>query len=263
MEFIYSFKISDEIPETKLFKCSDLDYMESKIVQVIYESFIIPADEDYLTARLLAQNGLPRAFYWAASQTIEKYLKAMLLLHGQSVRKSKNHLIKPLFDRASEYFPNLKTFELNIDDNIEIDHEVKKLFEQISIDCFLNDIEQFGSADNRYNSSGIKFNTWYLFLLDKLISEIRLSLSVPDIFESYKKIHPNLINIFKDNNPKFSGNDFTHSTVPSEKFKVTYSLSVTSLDFISKHTNSNHSYVLKWLYKKMKLPYELEQKLKN
>ena len=32
--------------------------IEMKVVKVIYESFVIPGDQDYLTARLLAQRGL-------------------------------------------------------------------------------------------------------------------------------------------------------------------------------------------------------------
>ena len=263
MGFIYNFKISDDIPKANLLKDLDRNYIESKIVQVIYDSFIIPADEDYLTARLLAQNGLPRAFYWAASQAIEKYLKAILLLEGQPVKKFKGHSIKPLFDEASKFCVHLKNIELTFDENIKIDGEVRELVEPISLDSFLSEIEQFGSAHNRYNAYGVKFKTWNLFALDKLMFEIRLSLSVPDIYESYKNINPNLIHVFKDNNPKFSGNEYAHSMIPSEKFQVTNSLSVTTLDFVSNHDDLRHAYVLKWLFKKMKLPFDLERKLKN
>ena len=70
------------------------------IVKVIYESFVIPADEDYLTARLLVKSKLYRGFYWSAAQCIEKYLKAYLLLHDVSVKKSNGHSIKPLFKIA-------------------------------------------------------------------------------------------------------------------------------------------------------------------
>lgn len=48
----------------------------------------------------MAQKGLQRAFYWAAAQSIEKYLKAFLLLNGHSTKKYKGHSIKDLFDDA-------------------------------------------------------------------------------------------------------------------------------------------------------------------
>lgn len=45
-------------------------------------------------SRLLAQKGLTRGFYWAATQATEKYLKAFLLMNGQSVKGFIGHPIK-------------------------------------------------------------------------------------------------------------------------------------------------------------------------
>lgn len=94
MGFIYSFDMSKEMPYFKSMPEHLQASAESNAVEVIYESFVIPADEDYLMSRLLAQKGLTRGFYWAATQATEKYLKAFLLMNGQSVKGFIGHPIK-------------------------------------------------------------------------------------------------------------------------------------------------------------------------
>jgi HEPN domain-containing protein len=49
-------------------------------------SFRNEADRDYLAARMLHRAELDRQFLWAALQTVEKYLKAILLFNLQSSR---------------------------------------------------------------------------------------------------------------------------------------------------------------------------------
>ncbi|HSH73101.1 MAG TPA: hypothetical protein VK974_08610 [Methylophilaceae bacterium] len=74
--FIYSFDMSKEIAHFKRMPEHIQISAECNAVKVIYESFVVPGDEDYLMARLLAQNGLLRGFYWAAAQTIDTTLLA-------------------------------------------------------------------------------------------------------------------------------------------------------------------------------------------
>jgi len=76
--------MSGEIAHFKLMPGHIQSSAEGNAVDVIYESFVVPGDQDYLMSRLLAQKGLPREFYWAAAQAIEKYLKAFLLINGES-----------------------------------------------------------------------------------------------------------------------------------------------------------------------------------
>ena len=103
--FVYSFDLKEVLPYIDRLPDNDQANIEKNIVEVIYESFVIPGDQDYLTARLLAQKGLERAFYWAAAQSIEKYLKAFLLLNGFSDGRKKKiiggHSIKALFGKAA------------------------------------------------------------------------------------------------------------------------------------------------------------------
>ena len=101
MGFIYSFDMSKDIAHFKHMPEHIQSSAECNAVDVIYESFVVPGDQDYLMSRLLAQKGLPRGFYWAAAQAIEKYLKAFLLMNGEDVKRFKAHPIKALFEAAS------------------------------------------------------------------------------------------------------------------------------------------------------------------
>ncbi|MEM9197676.1 MAG: HEPN domain-containing protein, partial [Pseudomonadota bacterium] len=51
---------------------------------LIYALFVDRGDEDYLAARLLFWNGIARGSMWSAAQSVEKYVKAVLLLRGHS-----------------------------------------------------------------------------------------------------------------------------------------------------------------------------------
>lgn len=59
---------------------------DAKINDYITRSFRDIADEDYIAARALYRAGLDLQFLWSALQTIEKYLKAVLLYHRASTK---------------------------------------------------------------------------------------------------------------------------------------------------------------------------------
>ena len=264
MNFTYSFKLSEYFPHIIHLKEPDQAYIEQQIVNVIYESFVTSGDQDYLTARLLAQKGLPRGFYWAAAQTIEKYLKAFLLLNGQRVAKLNGHSIEKLFNKAVEQDKNLQELSFIPHASLKIDKEYSDLIRVFTLDEFIKDIDKHGCADNRYNSFGVEFDTWILLALDNFLFSLRSQLGVPNIYNSFKKIDPDLVNTFRDNNPLFCEQDFIHSEIPGKQFKISYSSSVTALDFVSSNSNDHrHEYVLKWLNNKMKLPQSIKKKLKN
>ena len=259
--FIYSFKIQDTVEHANLYPDKTLAKNEMHIVKVIYESFVIPADEDYLTARLLFKSKLHRGFYWSAAQCIEKYLKAYLLLHDVSVKKSKSHSIKPLFKQAIEIDKELKTIDLTIHPDIHID---KNFYEQINLENFLNDIETYGNADNRYNSVGVDFGIEHLFALDKFVFLLRDKIEVPDITDSFKKLDSDTESALKDYNPWFfKDNPQNKKALPNQDFPIEWTLSSTWLNFLKKnYDHPEYSLALKWLNEKMKLPREIEQLIK-
>lgn len=264
MKFTYSFDISEYSPHVVCLMKEDQSYIEQQIVMVIYDSFIISGDEDYLTARLLAQKGLSRAFYWAAAQSIEKYLKALLLLHGHSVLKFKRHNIEKLFKEAVKLDGDLEKISLTSSNNLNINKEFSELIESFTLEEFIKNIDKHGCADNRYNSFGVQFDTWTLFALDNFLFHLRNRLDVPDILKSFKNIDEDLVNTFKDNNPLFCESEFFHTEIPSKKFQIRASSSVTTLDYVdSNEIDHRHKYVLTWLNGKMTLPKSIRDKLKE
>lgn len=254
--FIYSFDMSEEIEHFK-FMPEDIQISAECIaVKIIYESFVVPGDEDYLMSRLLAQNGLQRGFFWAAAQTIEKYLKAYLLMNGVSVINFTGHPIKKLFIASSKIDPSLINLDIMPHPNIHIEYSYSSLLQKYTIQQFLAELEEHGNADNRYNAIGVKYNTGHLCALDSFSFKLRKMIGVIPIEESFKKLSPDLIQIFKKNNSWFcKERDSKSAIIPSENFPLHSSSSVTSLEFLIKH-DSNPAYRLayQWLKLKMKLP---------
>lgn len=256
--FIYSFKIQDTVEHANLYPDQTLTKNEMHIVKIIYESFVIPADEDYLTARLLFKSKLYRGFYWSASQCIEKYLKAFLLLHDVSVKNSKGHAIKPLFNQAIKIDKKLEEIDFKIHPDINID---KNFYEQISLEKFLNDIESYGNADNRYNSVGVYFGIEHLFALDKFVFLLRYKIEIPDINDSFKKLDSDTESALKDYNPWFfKDNPQNKKALPIQDFPIRWTLSSTWLNFLKKnYDHPEYNLALKWLNEKMKLPSDIEK----
>jgi hypothetical protein len=232
--------------------------VESHIVDVIYESFVTAADEDYVSARLLARKGLPRGFFWAASQSIEKYFKAFLMLGGHALigKKFKGHPIRALYHAAVALDRTIATIDLKPHPDINIDPSSKKDLMEISLERFLELIELHGSADNRYNASGVEFNTSYVFALDSLIFGLRGKIGVPSLEYSFRKMDKDLLSIFQDNNPYFFRSaEKIHTKIPSPEFPIILSMAVTKLDFLIKHKHvAPYNYALTWLNEMMKLP---------
>jgi hypothetical protein len=269
MSFVYEFDLKKDIPHFERLPDQMKEVIERQIAIVIYESFVIPGDEDYLTARLLAQRGLFRAFYWAAEQTIEKYLKAFLLFNGGNAvgEKYNRHVIKTLFDDAARINTVIRNISMKPHAEINFKKGHRKLqniiLENIILEKFIEDIEAHGSPDNRYNSCGVEFNTNHLFALDNIAYAMRGQIGVPSIEYSFKSIHNDLIATFVDNNPLFCrSDDKPHSEIPSESFPIISSVSVTRLDFLIKNKNdSQYITALRWLKKKMKLPKKVAKEI--
>jgi hypothetical protein len=258
--FVYSIDLKDAIPYADRLDDNAKVYIERCIVDVVYDSFVVPGDQDYVTSRLLAQKGLHRAFYWAASQTLEKYLKALIVLNGQSVKSFGGHSINNLLVEALKISPVLDKADLSPHKDINIDPSMKDSLEIFTLSKFIADIDNHGSPDNRYNSFGVAFNTGHLFALDSFCHLLRSELIVPNIYDSFKRADESLISAFNENNLWFCNDrSFNHSKIPCREFSIKISLSVTKLDFLVENINEqNHKFALTWLYEKMKLPKKIK-----
>lgn len=228
---------------------------ERSTVDVIYESFVVPGDQDYLISRLLAQKGLPRGFYWAAAQATEKYLKAFLLMNGAGVIKFKYHPIKKLFEAACQIDGSLAKIEILPHQNLQVEASVSRHLKKFSILEFIAELEKHGNADNRYNAFGVEYNTGHLLAMDSLAFELRGKIGAIPIHESFTKLDPDLINAFEKNNPWFlAGENQDLISIPSKEFPIQFSSSVTKLEIlIENQSNPAYKLALQWLSAKMKL----------
>lgn len=252
--FIYSFDMSREIPHFKRMPEHIKSSAECNAVDVIYESFVVPGDQDYLMSRLLAQKGLPRGFYWAAAQAIEKYLKAFLLMNDEGVRRFKAHPIKALFEAARVIDTSIASLDILPHQSIQVHASVSHHLKTFAIMDFINDIEKHGSADNRYNTLGVEYNTGHLCAMDSLSFKLRGKIGAIPIGESFKKLSPDLILVFEKNNPWFQTRENQYQ-IPNKDFPIQYSSNVTKFEFLIKNeSNPAYKIALQWLRKKMKLP---------
>lgn len=238
--------------------------IEDNIIQVIYESFIVTADQDYFTARILAYNGLSRAFYWAASQSIEKYLKAFLLLNGQSTRPFNKHETGSLLDEASSFDSDLNNIDVSPHPEIELISQefAFSTFKKLSLTDFINDLDTHGNPNNRYNAIGVHFNSYHIFALDKLTFFIREKVGLHPFEESFHFDMSNNVSTFKHNNPLFSSSFADHDSTSKLPRSFRDSKTLTHLENMIKDS-SYFSNEIRWLNKKMRLTLPKTQKNKS
>lgn len=249
MGFIYSFDMSKEIPHFRRMPEYVQASAERNAVDVIYESFVVPGDQDFLMARLLAQKGLHRGFFWAASQATEKYLKAFLLMNGAGVKKFKFHPIKDLYEAAKEVDSDFTDLDIHPHQRIQVEANSSQDLNMFTVLGFIEELETHGSADNRYNTFGVRYNLGHLFALDSLLFKVRGKIGAPPIGEILKKISPDLLAIFEKYNPWFQINEEISNK------EIISSSSVTKFEILTQNqSNPAYNIALQWLRKKMKLP---------
>lgn len=266
LSYTYSFKCEDDLEHFEKFPVSMQADIEKYIVKVITDSFIKPADEDYVTARFLAQKGMHRAFFWAASQALEKYLKAFLLMRGIAVneKRFRGHPIVTLHQEACSVDKQFPTVDTKPHEAIKIHSAVLESVDVFSVSEFINKIEAYGNPDNRYNSFGVNFNSGYLFALDSYVFGLRQLIGVPSIQENLRKVDQTLIEAFYEYNPWFESTNMDFLEIPNESFSISTSTAVTTLDFLTgEYAPHGSRFVLQWLGKKMKLPNKVIQHLKK
>lgn len=265
LSYVYSFRCEDDLEHFDKLPDAVQGSIERQIVNVIRDSFVEPADEDYVSARLLAQKGMHRAFFWAASQALEKYLKAFLLMRGSAVDRFKGHPIAALHREACSVDKQFATVDTRPHPSIKIHPNTpKSSIEEFSVASFIKGIEEHGSPDNRYNSFGLDFNSGYLFALDSYIFGLRNLIGVPSIEEALRKMEQGLVEAFSAYNPWFAPTETDLPEIPNEDFNLRISYTVTTLDILTgPHPPHGSEFVLQWLNGKMILPKKVRQHLKE
>ena len=136
----------------------------TNILFIIHETFLVTADEDYLSARFLAFNHHHRSFYWSAAQCIEKYCKANLLLLGVSVNRF-SHNIEEMYRELKKHDKRFANLELTTPKQLS---ELKDHWGSIKTCNFIRAVAECGNPDNRYDYTGIQIEPSTLFKLDQL-----------------------------------------------------------------------------------------------
>lgn len=255
LEFIYGFDMSLEVSHFKRMPEWVQSSAERHVVDTIYESFVVPGDQDYLISRLLALKGLPRGFYWAAAQAIEKYLKAFLLMNGEGVKNYRGHCIRKIFEACCKIDGGIAELQVLPHPSICIEPSILQYVKKFTIQEFIAELDLHGKSDNRYNAAGVDYNTGHLLAMDSAAFQLRKRIGVVPISESLRKIDSYLVDIFELNNPFFqSGKSCIVAAVPSKEFPVKESSSVTKLQFLQKNQSDPACKIsLCWLDKKMKI----------
>ena len=228
---------------------------ERLIVEVIYESFVTSADEDYLTARSLAVNGLPRGFAWGAGQALEKYLKAFLLFRGERVKGKPfgRHAIRALYDAVVVLDPTVADIDISPHPDVNGYLLLIKPETPLRLPDFIDTIERNGDPDNRYNAAGVDFDTNLVFALDSFIHGFRSRIGAPPIEFSIKGFDESILSPFRDNNPYFYSNaEGAESSPAPHAFRLLAHAHCTTQEFLLKNSGSGvNMHVINWLKQRM------------
>ncbi len=144
---------------------SDLNALKNNVVT---QMFVDTADQNYVIARWAYHRHLFLDFFWNASQALEKYLKASLLLNGQSA-KNQGHDLILLFDEvekyAAEFFPSLLTQPSELNQLPDWHNETPRQF--------LGRFNDLGDSNNRYNVFGYIQRWEDLHHFDQMVYAVR------------------------------------------------------------------------------------------
>lgn len=143
---------------------------------IVDELFIKTADENYITARWCAAQGLDVDFFWLGVHAVEKYLKAALLLNGRSAKnykvrtrqKNYGHDIVKLYAEVQPLAPELLASDLQRPPEIDGVGWYEEPTEK-----FIERLLRMGHADNRYLVSGYFRHPEDSFKLDQVVFAVR------------------------------------------------------------------------------------------
>lgn len=135
---------------------------------VIWRMYRDAADQDYLMARFAARSNLIYQFWWNAQQTVEKYLKACLLLNAIPV-KDAGHNLTQMFTRvtelAGELLPALHCPPRFVRRKTWTDTNPRGFY---PVSKFVELIEKNGNTNNRYRTFSVHTLPEYLIYFDEL-----------------------------------------------------------------------------------------------
>ncbi len=145
---------------------------------IVRESFVNTADDNYIAARWCFVENLHVDYFWLAVHSLEKYMKAILLLNGASGKgyrdkatgkfKFFRHNVVILYEYIKCLAPDLLPNDLNKPGNLDTDRWIDE-----SPEAFLQRLYRNGNAHNRYLTFGFYRRNEDLFKLDLMIYALR------------------------------------------------------------------------------------------
>lgn len=164
--------------------------------EIVGSFFVNTADQDYILARIAHDGKMGNAFFWAAGQAIEKYLKASLLLNGKSSIKDGNdkeysHDLIRLFNDVNKYASDLFPERLTEPSQFE----APSWLEEAPLE-FLERIKRYTNPDGRYNLFGCELSSQDLFHLDQFVFAARRVAFRLDAYPYITEPDPSLPSVF-------------------------------------------------------------------
>lgn len=131
------------------------------------ELYIKTADENYVVARWCSRHRLETDFFWLAAHSLEKYMKAALLLNERSAKKY-GHDIEKLYEDVRSLAPELLPSTLVCPPEIKGAERQDEPTEQ-----FIKRIHFYGQPDNRYQFVGYYKHGSDVLKLDQVLFAVR------------------------------------------------------------------------------------------
>lgn len=140
---------------------------------IVYDMYLDTADQNYIVARWCFQRNLALDFLWNATHCLEKIMKAVLLLNGQSGTKAAGER-KPYGHDLERLFPEVSALAGDqLPDLLIKPTEVDMPWQVETVEQFLGRISANGDAHNRYQIYGHTLHREDLYKFDRVVFAIR------------------------------------------------------------------------------------------
>jgi HEPN domain-containing protein len=137
---------------------------------VIMEMYVHTADENYINARMCYQHGLYLDFFWQSLHALEKYMKAVLLINGRSVKKY-GHRLPELYAEVEKIASGLLPAKITKPAAFTV--LPKGWWRDRTPAAFMKRLYDNGNAENRYLTFGFNKMMEELHMIDRMVWVIR------------------------------------------------------------------------------------------
>ena len=148
-------------------RMSKRDSLTASKNNIIMEMYVRTADENYIMARWAHDQQLNTDFFWMAAHALEKYMKAVLLMNGKSV-KGYSHGLVEMWGEVKKLGGLLLTGKLKKPADLGI-----RYWFDWSYTRFLEMLDNNGNPHNRYATYGHAKHIFHLHMFDRMVWLIR------------------------------------------------------------------------------------------